>query len=95
MDDTLKPGIKELIVRSLRLTISPSDIGDDVPLFREGLGLDSIDALELVLEIERTFGVTIGDEHLGKRVLQSVDSIADFIHQHRPDGVPSRSGPRP
>ncbi len=87
MDETLKPRIKELIVKSLRLPLSASQIADDVPLFREGLGLDSIDALELVLEIERQFGVTIGDEHLGKRVLRSVDSIAQFIEEHKNGGV--------
>ena len=83
MDEGLKPHVKEVIVKSLRLTMSPSDIGDDLPLFGEGLGLDSIDALELVLEIERTFGVAIGDEHLGKRVLRTVSSIADFIETQR------------
>jgi acyl carrier protein len=87
MDDTLKPRIKELIVKSLRLPMQPSQIADDIPLFREGLGLDSIDALELVLEIERQFGVTIGDEHLGKRVLRSVDSIAEFIQEQTAGGV--------
>jgi acyl carrier protein len=80
MDDTLKPRVKEVIVRSLRLSMPPDEIADDIPLFGEGLGLDSIDALELVLEIERTFGVSIGDEHLGKRILHSVDTIAEFIH---------------
>ena len=79
MADTLRDRVKQVIVKSLRLTIPPSEIGDDVPLFGEGLGLDSIDALELVLEIERTFGVAIGDEHIGKRVLRSVNSIAEFI----------------
>jgi acyl carrier protein len=87
MDDTLKPRIKELIVKSLRLPMQPSQIADDIPLFREGLGLDSIDALELVLEIERQFGVTIGDEQLGKRVLRSVDSIAGFIQEQTAGGV--------
>ncbi len=86
MDETLKPRIKELIVKSLRLPMQPSQIADDIPLFREGLGLDSIDALELVLEIERQFGVTIGDEHLGKRVLRSVDSIAEFIQEQTAAG---------
>jgi len=81
MDETLKPRIKELIVTSLRLPMQPSQISDDAPLFREGLGLDSIDALELVLEIERQFGVTIGDEDLGKRVLRSVQSIAEYIQE--------------
>jgi len=89
MDETLKLRIKELIVKSLRLPMQPSQIADDIPLFREGLGLDSIDALELVLEIERQFGVTIGDEHLGKRVLRSVESIAEFIQDQTAGGVRS------
>lgn len=79
MIDGLKPQIKEAIVRSLRLTMSPGEIEDGLPLFGEGLGLDSIDALELVLELERTFGVVISDEELGNRVLKSVDSIAEHI----------------
>lgn len=91
MDPTLKARVKETIVRSLRLSISPADIADDVPLFGEGLGLDSIDALELVLEIERTFGVMIRDEHLGKRVLRSVDSIAEFIEAERAGPTPNAS----
>ena len=83
MDDTLRPQIKEAIVRSLRLTMPPEEIADDIPLFGEGLGLDSIDALELVLEIERTFGVAITDEQMGNRVLRSVSSIAQFIEASR------------
>jgi len=75
----LKDEIKKAIVRSLRLPIKPEDIGDSTPLFGEGLGLDSIDVLELVLEIERAFGVAITDEETGARVLRSVDSIAEFI----------------
>jgi acyl carrier protein len=75
----LKDDIKQAIVRSLRLPIAPSDIGDSTPLFGEGLGLDSIDVLELVLEIERSFGVAITDEETGARVLRSVDTIAEFI----------------
>jgi len=75
----LKEEIKRAIVRSLRLPMAPESIADDVSLFGEGLGLDSIDVLELVLEIERTFGVAITDEETGKKVLRSVDSIADYI----------------
>ncbi len=71
--------IKRAIVRSLRLPMAPEDIEDGVSLFGEGLGLDSIDVLELVLEIERTFGVSISDEQTGARVLRSVNSIADYI----------------
>jgi acyl carrier protein len=77
--DNLKAEIKRAIVRSLRLPMAPEDIEDGVSLFGEGLGLDSIDVLELVLEIERTFGVSITDEQTGAKVLRSVDSIADYI----------------
>lgn len=75
----LNDEIKRAIVRSLRLPIAPEDIADDIPLFGEGLGLDSIDVLELVLEIERTFGVAIADEQTGARVLRNVNTIADYI----------------
>ena len=76
---TLKEEIKRAIVRSLRLPMAPEDIEDGVSLFGEGLGLDSIDVLELVLEIERTFGVSIADEQTGAKVLRSVNTIADYI----------------
>ena len=77
----LNARIKQAIVSALRLPIPPEEIPDDAPLFGEGLGLDSIDALELVLELERSFGVTISDEQTGSRVLRSVSSIATFIEQ--------------
>ena len=76
---SLKEEIKRAIVRSLRLPMAPEDIADDISLFGEGLGLDSIDVLELVLEIERTFGVSITDEQTGAKVLRSVNTIADYI----------------
>jgi acyl carrier protein len=79
----LKLEIKQALVRSLRLPITPEEIGDATPLFGEGLGLDSIDVLELVLELERTFGVSITDEQTGNTVLRSVDTIADFIVSER------------
>jgi acyl carrier protein len=81
--DPLREEIKQGIVRSLRLPIAPEDIGDSTPLFTDGLGLDSIDVLELVLELERSFGVSITDEQTGMRVLRSVDTIAEFIRAER------------
>lgn len=83
MSDALHTEIKQALVRSLRLPMQPEDIGDSMPLFSEGLGLDSIDVLELVLEIERAFGVTIADQDTGMRVLRSVDTIAAFIDASR------------
>ena len=84
--DSLKAEIKAAIVRSLRLPITADEIGDSTPLFGTGLGLDSIDVLELVLEIERSFGVAIADEQTGMKVLVSVDAIADFITRERAKG---------
>ena len=81
--ESLRPEIKQAIVRSLRLPIAPEEIGDSTSLFNEGLGLDSIDVLEMVLEIERSFGVAITDEQTGMKVLQSVDTIANYITNER------------
>jgi acyl carrier protein len=83
MTDTLRTDIKQAIIRSLRLPITVDEIGDDVPLFGEGLGLDSIDVLELVLELERSFGVSVSDEATGARVLRTVNTIAEFVEANR------------
>jgi acyl carrier protein len=91
----LRSTIKSLIVTSLRLTMPPEEIADDIPLFREGLGLDSIDALELVMEIERVFGVAIDDEQLGHRVLRSVNTIAQFIIERQASNLSMRSSRTP
>jgi acyl carrier protein len=81
--DPLKAELKQAIVRSLRLPITAAEIANDTPLFGEGLGLDSIDVLELVLELERSFGVQIRDEQTGAAVLRSVDTIAEFVVRER------------
>jgi acyl carrier protein len=71
--------IKAAIIQCLRMPLTPEEIGDDMPLFDGGLGLDSIDALEIVLELQRSFGVEIMDDEVGRRVLGSVRAIATFI----------------
>ena len=83
MDQPLPMQVKEAIVFCLRLPLAPQDIADDVPLFGDGLGLDSIDALQLVLELEHLFGVKISDDQLGQRVLRSVNTIVELIEQTR------------
>jgi acyl carrier protein len=80
---TLEDQIKVAIVRCLRMPITADEIETDRPLFGEGFGLDSIDALEIVLELQRTFGVVVDDEQVGQRVLRSVRTIADFIESTR------------
>jgi acyl carrier protein len=75
--------VKELIVRRLKLEIDPTTIQDDAPLFGEGLGLDSIDALELVLGIEQEFGIKVEDEEVGVKAFASVNALTDFIEQKK------------
>jgi acyl carrier protein len=75
----LKERIKRLIVDRLKLEIDPATIDSAQPLFGEGLGLDSIDALELVLGIEQEFGVKIEDQEVGSQALSSVETLADFV----------------
>ncbi len=75
----LKGRIQKLIVERLKLDIEPDSIDPAAPLFGDGLGLDSIDALELVLGIEQEFGVKIDDEEVGAQALSSVDALAEFV----------------
>ena len=92
MDDTLRARIKDVLVQSLRLPFPATQIADDVALFGEGLGLDSIDALEVVLAVERTFGVTIGDEETAKRALKTVNALADLADERRAAGLGRGTG---
>ena len=74
--------VKELIVRCLNLTdIQPADIEDEAPLFVEGLGLDSVDALELVVAIEKEFELQIEDEAIGKESFASAAALCAFINE--------------
>ncbi len=83
--ENLKSQVKELIITSLNLEdVTAESIDDAAPLFKEGLGLDSIDALELAVAIERKFRVTIPDEAVGKQAFSSVDSLTAYIKQHLP-----------
>ena len=78
----LKSKVKQLIVRQLKLDIDPAGIKDAAPLFGDdpqGLGLDSIDALELVLGVEKEFGIKVQDEEVGVKAFASVDALCDFI----------------
>jgi acyl carrier protein len=81
--ETLAADVKTAIVRCLKMPIAPEEISDDVALFGPGLGLDSIDALEIVLELQRSFHVVVSDEQMGQRVLRNVQSIVQFIEEQR------------
>lgn len=82
-NENLAPRVKELIVRRLKLDIDPTSIENDTPLFGEGLGLDSIDALELVLGLEQEFGIKVEDEEVGVKAFASVNALVDFIEQKK------------
>lgn len=76
----LRAQIKEMMVESLMLDCEAGEIGDETPIFgAEGLGLDSVDALQLVVGIEKEFGLKIGDAEKAKAVLQNVETIAREI----------------
>ncbi len=76
--------LKQLIIDTLKLDeITAEDIQDDAPLFREGLGLDSIDALELVVALEKQYSIIIENEDVGKQAFASVAALAQFIQQQR------------
>ena len=78
----IKTKLKEVIVEDLNLEeVSPADIGDDEILFGEGLGLDSLDAVELVVVVKRHFGVEIKDMTEGREAFASIASLAGFIEE--------------
>ena len=83
-DADLRQQIKEMLVKNLMLQVTPEQIGDDLPLFGpNGLGLDSIDALELVVSMEKTFGVGVPNSEVAGRALRTVNTIRDYILEKR------------
>ncbi len=76
--------LKELIIKRLKLEdLKPEEIDDSSPLFGEGLGLDSIDALELVVALEKNYGIRIPDEDVGKEAFRSVNALAEYIMKQK------------
>lgn len=86
VDDALKSRLKQILVARLKLERAPDSIGDDEALFGpDGLGLDSIDALELVLGVEQELGVQIGNEEVATEALASIERLAGFLREKYPD----------
>ena len=84
MPEELRDEIKTLMVENLMLKVPKEEIADDVLLFSpEGLGLDSIDALELVVSLEKRFGVKVASSEVAKSALASVNTIHDFVVANR------------
>jgi acyl carrier protein len=76
--------LKKEIIEVLNLEdVKPEDIDTDAPLFGDGLGLDSIDALELIVLLEKNYGIKIEDPKEGRKIFTSVRTMADFILEHQ------------
>ena len=86
MNDTqgLKTQIKHLMVENLMLQTPADEIADDLPLFGPGgLGLDSVDALQLVVALDKNYGLKISDPEAAKGILQNVNTIAAAVQEHQ------------
>jgi acyl carrier protein len=82
--EQLKEKLKSQIIEFLNLSgTTPADIKDDEPLFGEGLGLDSIDSLELIVLLNREYGIVIKDPKEGRKVLVDINTMVDYIQKHR------------
>ena len=81
--EELIPLVKAGIIKQLNIDMAPEDLDPERALFGEGLGLDSIDALELIVLIDRDFGIKIGDPKEARKVFQSVRVMAEFIQENR------------
>jgi acyl carrier protein len=83
-DTDLRRRIKEMMVKNLMLQITAEEIADDAPLFGpHGIGLDSIDALELAVGLEKNFGVGLPNSEIAEKVLRNVNTIHDYILEKR------------
>lgn len=76
--------LKQQIIKTLNLEeITPDDINPAAPLFGEGLGLDSIDALELIVMLEKYYGIRLSSPAQGKEIFKSIDTIAQYVQKNR------------
>jgi acyl carrier protein len=80
----LKDQIKQLLVQNLMLQITAEQIGDDQPLFGpDSLGLDSVDALQLVVALDKNYGLKLSDTEVARKAMQNVNTIAAAIQKHQ------------
>lgn len=82
--DELKQELKENLIEQLNLEdMTPADIANDDMLFGDGLGLDSIDALELIVMLDKNYGIKLTDPKQGRAIFESIDTMAAYIAEHR------------
>ena len=79
----IRKKLKELLVTSLSLEgVKPEEIKDDAVLFGEGLGLDSLDAVEIVVLLQRNWGIDVKDMNEGRKAFSSIDTLTNYIYDH-------------
>lgn len=81
--EELIPEVKAGIIKQLNIDMTPEAMDADMALFGEGLGLDSIDALELIVMIDRDYGIKIGDPKEARKIFQSVRVMSEYIRENR------------
>ena len=83
--EELVSNLKSQIIECLNLEdVKPEDIGTSDPLFGDGLGLDSIDALELIVLLDQEYGIAVADPEKGKEIFESIQSLANYITANKP-----------
>ncbi len=86
-DSELRKQVKDLMVQNLMLQVTAEEIGDEQPLFGPGgLGLDSVDALQLVVALDKQFGLKIADQAVAQQILRNVQTVAEAVAKHRAAG---------
>lgn len=84
----IRQDLKKYLVEHLSLEdINPEDIKDDEALFDEGLGLDSLDAVEIVVILQRYYGISLKDADMGREVFETINTLAEYIYTHRNENM--------
>lgn len=79
----IKSKLKELLIENLSLQdVTPDDIKDADQLFGDGLGLDSLDAVEIVVILQRNYGIEVKDMEMGREIFESINTLAKYVHEH-------------